>query len=149
MKRADIDNETKIAEKLKFWEEQDQINNEVIPRVIKNHEMITDLTFQFEKKLKLIASLQDDIEKLHGNINDLTEFKSQTDIRINYLNKEVSEYEKLKTTVYTQEKKIEEMKKTLIEKEQSPQFPEKRAFNFLISIGVLFAIALSIIRIYF
>ncbi|MDE0583241.1 hypothetical protein ON064_09350 [Planococcus sp. A6] len=149
MKRTDIDNETKIAEKLKFWEEQDQINNEVIPRVIKNHEMITDLTFQFEKKLKLIASLQDDIEKLHGNINDLTEFKSQTDIRINYLNKEVSEYEKLKTTVYKQEKQIEEMKKTLIEKEQSPRVTEKRAFNFLISIGVLFAIALSIIGIYF
>ena len=149
MKRADIDNETKIAEKLKFWEEQDQINNEVIPRVIKNHEMITDLTFQFEKKLKLIASLQDDVEELRGKINDLTEFNSPTDITINHIYKEVSKYEKLKTTVYKQEEQIEEIKKTLIEKEQSHQVAEKRAFNFLLSIGVLFAIALSIIGIYF
>ncbi|MDP8209295.1 MAG: hypothetical protein RAO94_07310 [Candidatus Stygibacter australis] len=36
-----------IGEKVKFWEQQDKINNELIPRVLKNHEMISKLTTQF------------------------------------------------------------------------------------------------------
>ena len=31
----------KIAEKVRFWEEQDRINQELIPRVIKQHELFT------------------------------------------------------------------------------------------------------------
>jgi len=31
----------KIAEKVRFWEEQDRINKELIPRVIKLHELFT------------------------------------------------------------------------------------------------------------
>ena len=34
-------NEPKIAERVKFWQEQDRINRELIPRVIKNHELLT------------------------------------------------------------------------------------------------------------
>ena len=30
-----------ISEKVKFWEEQDQINMALIPRVIKQHELFT------------------------------------------------------------------------------------------------------------
>ena len=30
----------KIAERVKFWQEQDRINRELIPRVIKNHELL-------------------------------------------------------------------------------------------------------------
>ena len=33
--------EPKIGEKVKFWQEQDRINQELIPRVIKNHELLT------------------------------------------------------------------------------------------------------------
>ena len=32
--------EPKIGEKVKFWQEQDRINRELIPRVIKNHELL-------------------------------------------------------------------------------------------------------------
>ena len=32
--------EPKIAERVKFWQEQDRINRELIPRVIKNHELL-------------------------------------------------------------------------------------------------------------
>lgn len=32
--------EPKIAERVKFWQEQDRINHELIPRVIKNHELL-------------------------------------------------------------------------------------------------------------
>ena len=31
----------KIGEKVRFWEEQDRINHELIPRVIKQHELFT------------------------------------------------------------------------------------------------------------
>ena len=33
--------EPKIAERVKFWQEQDRINRELIPRVIKSHELLT------------------------------------------------------------------------------------------------------------
>ena len=39
---SDTDDETvKIAEKVRFWEEQDRINQELIPRVIRQHELLT------------------------------------------------------------------------------------------------------------
>lgn len=70
-----VTNDIKIAEKLKFWEEQDAINKELIPRIIRNHEMLTDLTYQFEKSLGAITSLQGELEKLsqtyHIDINHL------------------------------------------------------------------------------
>lgn len=31
----------KIAEKIKFWEEQDRINKAIIPRIFKNHNLAT------------------------------------------------------------------------------------------------------------
>ena len=31
-----------IADKVRFWEEQDRINKELIPRVLKVHELVTD-----------------------------------------------------------------------------------------------------------
>ena len=33
--------EPKIAERVRFWQEQDRINRELIPRVIKSHELLT------------------------------------------------------------------------------------------------------------
>ena len=39
---SDTDDETiKIAEKVRFWEEQDRINQELIPRVIRQNELLT------------------------------------------------------------------------------------------------------------
>ena len=32
--------EPKITERVKFWQEQDRINRELIPRVIRNHELL-------------------------------------------------------------------------------------------------------------
>ena len=39
--RRSNDDYTPIAEKVKFWEEQDRINQELIPRVIRQHELLT------------------------------------------------------------------------------------------------------------
>ncbi|MGD7053969.1 hypothetical protein [Sutcliffiella horikoshii] len=60
---AKVASENKIAERVKFWEEQDQINKEIIPRVIKNHELITDLSMQLDQNQRLIAKLVDEVEK--------------------------------------------------------------------------------------
>ena len=35
------DDSVPISEKVKFWEEQDRINQELIPRVIRQHELLT------------------------------------------------------------------------------------------------------------
>ena len=32
---------TPIADRVRFWEEQDKINQELIPRVIRQHELLT------------------------------------------------------------------------------------------------------------
>ena len=37
----EVQDTPKIAEKVRFWEEQDRINQELIPRVIKQHELFT------------------------------------------------------------------------------------------------------------
>ena len=41
MTTADSEDTVPIADKVRFWEEQDKINQELIPRVIRQHELIT------------------------------------------------------------------------------------------------------------
>lgn len=48
----------KIAEKVRFWEEQDRINRELIPRVIKQHELFTTHIEGHETAGTLIAALE-------------------------------------------------------------------------------------------
>jgi hypothetical protein len=59
-----------IAEKVKFWEEQDRINQELIPRVIKLHEVMTNHVQGHESAAGFIASLEIqlvDLEKRNAN----------------------------------------------------------------------------------
>ena len=39
--KSETEDTPKIGEKVRFWEEQDRINHELIPRVIKQHELFT------------------------------------------------------------------------------------------------------------
>ena len=48
----------KIAEKVRFWEEQDRINRELIPRVIKQHELLTGHIEGHETASTHIAALE-------------------------------------------------------------------------------------------
>lgn len=41
MTTPDSEDNVPIAEKVRFWEEQDKINQELIPRVIRQHELLT------------------------------------------------------------------------------------------------------------
>ena len=47
-----------IADKVQFWEEQDRINKELIPRVIKIHELFTDHIAGHEEASTQIAAAE-------------------------------------------------------------------------------------------
>jgi DNA repair exonuclease SbcCD ATPase subunit len=161
------ENEVKIAEKLKFWEEQDQINKELIPRVVKNHEMITDLTYQFEKNLSFLANLQSNLEKTHNNfqsdIDNLSRRNSNLELKMDKLTAELGNYIKFIKVLEKQEQEMEEAKLKLIDlehnlEEMKNMLTENMEGNSkvagkdtnrfsLINIGVASAIILSIIGI--
>ena len=83
--------EVKIADKIKFWEEQDRINKSLIPRVVKMHEMITDLSDtidsysnafgslevrvkkDFKEETKKIQSLYESLKNISVELNKLAE----------------------------------------------------------------------------
>ncbi|WP_338472791.1 hypothetical protein R4Z10_08720 [Niallia sp. XMNu-256] len=158
-----VDNEVKIAEKVRFWEEQDQINKELIPRVVKNHELITDLTYQFEKNLTTIASLQSNMNAIYkhfeNNINNLKQLNSKVEKKIDNLYEEIIKYEKYQNLIGEQGHQIQDAKLKLnklqreIEdtkikiEEENHNITKKSNNNLLISIGVVGAIILSIIGI--
>ena len=55
MTTADSEDTLPIADKVRFWEEQDKINQELIPRVIRQHELLTAHIADHEK-LPLVAA---------------------------------------------------------------------------------------------
>ena len=52
--RINTEDAPRIAERVKFWEEQDRINQELIPRVIRQHELLTGHIVDHEN-LPLVA----------------------------------------------------------------------------------------------
>lgn len=146
--------EVKIAEKLKFWEEQDQINKELIPRVLKNHEMIADLTFQFEKNLLSLSLIRDDIEKLQKNLD---QDRSESQLRLHTIDKTIHTIEDSLRLINEQEESLKEIKKNIyIQSEQIQEIKEialksssknNSVNNSLIITGVICALLLSILGI--
>ena len=53
-----LDKTPKIAEKVRFWEEQDRINQELIPRVLKQHELFATHVEGHEASSVQIAALE-------------------------------------------------------------------------------------------
>ena len=73
-----------IADKVKFWEEQDRINKELIPRVLKQHELLTAHIANHEEARAQTAALDSrigaldesykrDRAELDSHIDDLNE----------------------------------------------------------------------------
>ena len=65
-----------IGEKVRFWEEQDKINQALIPRVMEMHEIVTDLHKRTANISGQIAAaearvLQQMQEQVSGMVNDL------------------------------------------------------------------------------
>jgi hypothetical protein len=71
--------EPTIAERVRFWQEQDRINNSLIPRVVKLHERLLKLETQDLSVSPLIAALESRIAMeqkaavadLRGEITDV------------------------------------------------------------------------------
>ncbi|MEM5601306.1 hypothetical protein AAHB61_13315 [Bacillus cereus] len=116
---SEVSKEIKIAEKLKFWEEQDQINKELIPRVVKSHEMITDLAAQFDKNLISMSLFQENIDENDEEISSLHEkLKSESSKRMEQISKLTAKVEEqdihiseMKSMLMNQEEEIREVKK--------------------------------------
>ena len=64
------DKETpKIAEKVRFWEEQDRINQELIPRVLKQHKLFAAHIEGHETASVQIAALEARMNEAIGAAN--------------------------------------------------------------------------------
>jgi Flp pilus assembly protein TadB len=50
------DDSVPISERVKFWEEQDKINQELIPRVIRQHELLTGHIAEHENLPAVVAN---------------------------------------------------------------------------------------------
>jgi len=85
------DNQTpSLSEKVKFWQEQDQINKAIIPRIIDLHEQVARIT-------KRLAKLSPDLASSHArtlkNAEQLAD-KIARSIVTNEITKELSEVRK-------------------------------------------------------
>ena len=54
------DDSIPISERVRFWEEQDRINQELIPRVIRQHELLTQHIGEHEHMPTLLAKAVDE-----------------------------------------------------------------------------------------
>ena len=64
--------EPKIGERVKFWQEQDRINRELIPRVIKNHELLAKHVESHEDGDSLARAQIERLEERVAEIDSLT-----------------------------------------------------------------------------
>ena len=53
---AELDNSVPISERVRFWEEQDAINQELIPRVVRQHELLTEHIGEHENLPAVVAN---------------------------------------------------------------------------------------------
>jgi hypothetical protein len=82
--------EPKIAERVKFWQEQDRINRELIPRVIKNHELLSSHVESHEDGDSLARA---QIESLEARAVELETASARGLARIEALEGRIAELE--------------------------------------------------------
>jgi len=112
-----------IAEKVKFWEEQDKINQAVIPRLIEMNESIKNIAMQLGEVDKKIAfsesrtkkSIKEDLAKsiddlnsrianIEGNIKSLDE--STSTLKNNLIDLKLEVLSKLNVVLFPEKYKI-------------------------------------------
>ncbi len=60
-----------ISERVKFWEEQDRINQELIPRVIRQHELLTQHISEHEHLPTTLANaVEEGLARSHKELQD-------------------------------------------------------------------------------
>lgn len=60
----------KIVEKVKFWEEQDKINQVLIPRVLEMHEQIKEVSLLGQKNASEYIQIKPTLNAIENKIND-------------------------------------------------------------------------------
>lgn len=85
----------RIAEKVKFWEEQDRINKALIPRVLKNHDLIVELSSNLSKYSNNIIQLERKINELkdYESIETLEIELARLETKVNKLESRISKLE--------------------------------------------------------
>lgn len=130
-----------IAEKVKFWEEQDKINQAVIPRLIEMNDSIKNLTTQLGEVDKKISFSESRIQK---NIKeDLAKISSDLNIRIVTLEGNIKSLNEA-TIIY--EKKLNALEVEVTTKLNSILFPKK--YKILIYAASLTALVSLLITIF-
>jgi len=130
-----------IAEKVKFWEEQDIINQAVIPRLIEMNDSIKNLTTQLgevDKKISFSESriqknIKEDLAKISGDLNTSI-------VTLEGKMKSLNEA----TVIY--EKKLNALEVEVTTKLNSILFPNK--YKILIYVASLIALVSLLITIF-
>ncbi len=77
-----------IADKVRFWEEQDRINRELIPRVLKQNELLSAHIASHEEVRVQAASMNSRMEELaESHKKEMAELEARTDARIRSSNR--------------------------------------------------------------
>lgn len=109
-----------IAEKIKFWEEQDKINQAVIPRLIEMNDSIKNLAAQLGEVDKKIAVSESRTKK---NIKEELA-KISSDLKTHIINLE-SNIKSLNESTTNNEKKLSTLELEVTTKFNSILFPQK------------------------
>ena len=77
-----------IADKVRFWEEQDRINKELIPRVLKQNELLSAHIESHEEVRVQVVSMNSRVEELaERHKKEMAELEARTDARIRSSNR--------------------------------------------------------------
>ena len=77
-----------IADKVRFWEEQDRINRELIPRVLKQNELLSAHVASHEEVRVQAASMNSRMEELAESYKkEMAELEARTAARIRSSNR--------------------------------------------------------------
>ena len=86
MTTPDSEDNVPIAEKVRFWEEQDKINQELIPRVIRQHELLTGHIADHDTLPEVVANA---VQQAVAAVRE--EQKSEFDSTVSAINSGVDE----------------------------------------------------------
>jgi hypothetical protein len=101
MKKKDLPH---IAERVKFWEEQDRINKAMIPRILKNHDLLTELAQQIASISKLASrselKISSTFQKCEADSKQIQEKLRQHHSAVTHLVEQLPDYQYLSRMIF-------------------------------------------------
>lgn len=124
----------RIAEKVKFWEEQDRINQALIPRVLRMHDLMTRLAKQVEGTRERITVFESRLTRHIDTADGLT----------NQLQSIRSDLGELTTTLGTVQQAVEQLKGGPSPREAKALLPAAEGRDYALP-AALVAIAIALV----